>query len=45
MTLIYYVSQWWSLYQIRFLDVMTLEAIEALGANIPFSIEPIILNL
>ena len=43
--LLYYVSRRWSLYLIRRVDALVSEVLEAPGANIPFTLEPILLEL
>ena len=44
-TLIYDVPQWWSLYLNRCVAVLESEALEAPGDNVPFTLDPILLEL
>ena len=43
--LIYGVLRWWSLYLNRCVDVLASEALKEPGANTPFSLEPIMVDL
>ena len=45
MTLLYNVLRRWSLYSNRCVDALASEALEALGANVPFSLKPILVQL
>ena len=45
MILLYDVSRRWSLYLKRCVAVSALDALESLGDNIPFTLEPILLEL
>ena len=45
MTLLYDVLRQWSLYLDRCMAVLESEALEAPGGNIPFSLEPVMVDL